>query len=91
MNNPLFGFLAEFVSRLFHKNPKFFKVVQVISLVVGGAAAVVMYLQSNGVVLPKLFEIVGHVNVVVSSIVATILAQLPNDTTPKDVPADEQK
>jgi hypothetical protein len=91
MNNPLFGFLAELMSRLFHKNPKFFKVLQVISLVVGAAAALAMYLQSQGVALPKLFELVGNINVFVSSVVALIMAQLPNAPKPTDeTPADQK-
>ena len=79
--NPLFKFLSELVSRLFSKNPKFFKYVQLISVVLGALSAVVVYLQSVGISLPGLFTAFGNINVIVSSVVATILSQLPNDTT----------
>ncbi len=84
MQNPFFKFLAELATRLFSKNPKFFDIVQMIALVVGGVSGLVQYLQSTGVELPKLFEVVGIINVVVSSVVALILAQLPNDTSSTD-------
>ncbi len=84
MQNPFFKFLAELATRLFSKNPKFFDYVQMIALVVGGLSGLVQYLQSTGVELPKLFDIVGNVNVVVSSVVAMILAQLPNDSSTTD-------
>jgi hypothetical protein len=84
MQNPFFKFLAELATRLFSKNPNFFDIVQMIALVVGGVSGLVQYLQSTGVELPKLFEVVGNINVVVSSVVALILAQLPNDTSSTD-------
>ncbi len=84
MQNPFFKFLAELATRLFSKNPKFFDIVQMIALVGGGVSGLVQYLQSTGVELPKLFEVVGNINVVVSSVVALILAQLPNDTSSTD-------
>jgi hypothetical protein len=84
MQNPFFKFLAELATRLFSKNPKFFDIVQMIALVVGGVSGLVQYLQSTGVELPKLFEVVGNINVVVSSVVALILAQLPNNTSSTD-------
>jgi hypothetical protein len=84
MQNPFFKFLAELATRIFSKNPKFFDIVQMIALVVGGVSGLVQYLQSTGVELPKLFEVVGNINVVVSSVVALILAQLPNDTSSTD-------
>lgn len=78
--NPLSKFVAELVSRLFSKNPKFFDYIQIASVVLGSLSAVVAYLQSTGVDLPGVFTAFGNVNVLVSSVIATILAQLPNDS-----------
>lgn len=80
MQNPFFKFLAELVTRLFSKNPKFFDYVQVISLVAGGLSGLVFYLQSVGVDMPELFKVLGNAHVLVSSVVTIILAQLPNDS-----------
>jgi hypothetical protein len=81
MENPFFKFLAELANRLFSKNPKFFYHVQLISLFVGGVSGLVHYLQSIGIELPKLFAALDNVTVVVSSVIAIILAQLPNDSS----------
>lgn len=81
MQNPFFKFLAELVTRLFSKNPKFFDVVQVVSLIAGGLSGLVYYLQSVGVDMPGLFKVIGNVHVLVSSVITIILAQLPNDSS----------
>ncbi len=78
--NPFFKFLAELVTRLFSKNPKFFSTLQLISLVVGGLSGLVYYLQSLGVNMPEFFKILGNINVMVGSVVAIIVAQLPNQS-----------
>lgn len=83
MQNPFFKFLAELVTRLFSKNPKFFDKVQLVSLVAGGLSGLVFYLQSVGVELPKLFSALGNLNVLVTSVVSIILSQLPNDSSVK--------
>lgn len=81
MENPFFKFLAELVTRLFSKNPKFFDKVQLISLLVAGLSGLTIYLKSVGVELPGLFKVLENVNVAVTSVVAIILAQLPNDSS----------
>jgi len=80
MENPFFKFLAELVSRLFSKNPKFFDHVQLVSLFVGGVSGLVHYLQTLGVDMPKLFAAMDNATVMISSVIAIILAQLPNDS-----------
>lgn len=81
MENPFFKFLAELVTRLFSKNPKFFTKIQLISLIVGGLSGLVWYLKSINVEVPGLFAVLDNVTVMVSSVVALIMAQLPNDTS----------
>jgi hypothetical protein len=77
MNNAFFQFLAELATRLFSGKPKFFAIVQWISLIVGGISATVTYLKSNGTVIPGWLDTVSGVNVVIGAIVAMIIAQLP--------------
>jgi hypothetical protein len=84
MKNPLVDFLAEFVVRLFADTPKFFKIVQWISIVVGGISAGITYWQSLGKVLPEWLVTVGNVNVIIGSVVAIVISQL----TKKDVNQD---
>ena len=78
MNNPLVNFIAEFVLRLFSEKPKFFIVIQWISILTGGVAAVLSYLISTGSVLPSWIAGFSNVNVIVGSVVALILSQLTN-------------
>jgi hypothetical protein len=81
MQNPFFKFLAELATRLFSKNPKFFDHVQLISLFVGGLSGLVHYLQTLGIEMPKLFAVLDNATVMITSVIAIILAQLPNDST----------
>jgi L-asparagine transporter-like permease len=76
-NNALFQFIAEFIARLFSGKPKFFVIIQWISFVIGGISAIIMYLKSTSVALPDWVTAIGNVTVVISSIVAMIVAQLP--------------
>ena len=84
-NNALFQFIAEFITRLFSGKPKFFAIVQWISFVVGGLSAIILYLKSTSVAPPAWVTSVGNVTVIVSSIVAMIIAQLPKKD-PNTVP-----
>jgi hypothetical protein len=76
-NNVLFQFLAELVSRLFSGKPKFFVIIQWVSVVVGAVSVLVNYLTSSGVVLPDWTQTVSDMSVTVGSVVAIIMAQLP--------------
>jgi len=76
-NNVLFQFLAEFVARLFSGKPKFFAIIQWVSIVVGAVSVLVNYLTSSGVVLPDWTQTVSDMSVTVGSVVAIIMAQLP--------------
>ncbi len=76
--NALTSFIAEFVLRTFSTKPKFFVTIQVISLVTGGLAALITYLQGTSVELPAWVATIGNANVMVGSVVALVLAQLTN-------------
>ncbi len=78
MKNPMIDFVAELAVRLFSSKPKFFAIVQWISTILGSAAAVLMYLHTEGVALPVWTSKISEVSVIVGSIVALVMAQLPN-------------
>jgi hypothetical protein len=78
MNNPIFNFLAEFITRLFSEKPKFFQTLQMIAFAAGGLSTTIIYLQSTYGTLPSWVSLIGNINVVVASVVALIMAQLPN-------------
>lgn len=78
MNNALTKFFAELALRFFSKKPKFFVIIQVLSVVTGVVSAVISYLQDTAVQLPVWVASVGNVNVIIASIVALIIAQFTN-------------
>lgn len=67
------------IHRITTKNPKFFDKIQLVSLFVGSVSAVIVYLKSQGIELPGWLSILDNTNIVVNSIIAMILSQLPND------------
>lgn len=75
--NAFFQFLAELVTRLFSTKPKFFQVIQWISFLTGGVSSAILYLKETGTELPAWIGAVGNVNVIVASVVALVIAQLP--------------
>lgn len=74
------NFLVELGKRLVTKNPQFFDKIQVISTITGIISGIMMYLQDSTLPIPSWLLAFGSVNVLVSSIVAAILAQLPNES-----------
>lgn len=70
-------FIGEMVGRFFQGKPKFFQVVQNISLAVGAVSGVLLYLNQNGVQLPSEIAWLGDWVAVVGAITAVIIAQLP--------------
>lgn len=70
-------FCLELFQRMLTQNPKFFKVIQVIALLVGSLSAVVVYL-SDKITLPDWTSAFNDVNLVVNAVLAMVMAQLPN-------------
>lgn len=91
MKNPLVDFLAEFAIRLFSAKPKFFVIIQWISILVGGISAGLTYWQSLGKVLPAWAITVSNVNVIVGSVVAIIISQLTMKNPPVPPVEEEAK
>ena len=77
MNNAFIQFLADLFARLFSGKPKFFAVLQWVAFIVTGISAGIMYLQTLGTTLPSWVSSLGNVNVIIGSVVALVLAQLP--------------
>ena len=78
MNNVLVNFIAEFVLRLFSSKPKFFVIIQWVSIVTGGLATLLSYAQTVTAQLPSWVTHFSNANVIVASAVALILSQLTN-------------
>ncbi len=76
MDNAFFRFLAEFVTRLFSSKPKFFAIIQWIAFITGGVSSAILYLQSI-TTLPSWVAALGNVNVIIASVIAIVLSQLP--------------
>jgi hypothetical protein len=75
MNN---NFFIELIVRLFTKNPKFFKVIQFIALFLAALSAGLQYGVDNHVPLPSSISWLQNSVVWISSIVAAVIAQFPN-------------
>ena len=78
MNRAIRSFLKEFVTRLRTENPRFFKVIQFISFIIGGFTSILSALQSTGINLPPVLDSLASINTAIISVVAIILSQLPN-------------
>jgi len=76
-NNAIYQFIADLIDRLFSSKPGFFGVIQWVSTIVGAISTLIIYLQSTGVSLPSWVVSMGKTDVIVGSIVALIIAQLP--------------
>jgi hypothetical protein len=78
MNNALTLFISELVLRLFSQKPKFFVIIQWVSILTGAVSALISYLGTTTLALPSWVATVGNVNVMIASIVAIIVSQLTN-------------
>jgi hypothetical protein len=70
-------FIAEFITRLFSKKPKFFLIVQIHAVVIGGLSKIFQELVDSGIDLPPVLDNVSDVSVQLVSLAAAIIAQLP--------------
>lgn len=71
-------FISDLIRRLFSKKPQFFNIIQKLSIITGGLSATFLYIESLQIELPSYLKIIGSVNVLVGSVIATLMAQLPN-------------
>jgi hypothetical protein len=77
------NFLAELVLRLFGKTPQFFKIVQVVSIVVAAVTGLPEFLNEIGLDLPESFDILANKVVAIAAIVAAFISQLTVTTDTK--------
>lgn len=72
------NFFSELIVRLGKSNPKFFDYIQIAALVLGALSAAFNYIDSHDAALPSWLNWIKSSTVLVSSIVAAVIAQLPN-------------
>lgn len=76
-------FFTELIARLLSSNPKFFKVIQVLSAITALITGLPDFFTSIGVSLPPNLLLLENKSIAIASIVAMIIAQLPKNDTPK--------
>lgn len=72
------NFLSDLISRIGKNNPIFFKIVQGVAVGVGAVSAGFSYFDKTQTALPAWLQWLEHSEVWVSSLVTTVVAQLPN-------------
>lgn len=70
-------FFAELVSRLFSKTPAFFKVIQVVSVIVTIVTGLPSLLESFGITLPTAFTTLESKAVAIAGVVSLFISSLP--------------
>lgn len=76
MNNQ--NFFVELLKRLFSKNPKFFKWIQIAAIVLGAASVLFSFLESQSVNLPGWMDVISAAVVKILAAITLLIAQLPN-------------
>lgn len=71
-------FFAEFLQRLFKKNPEFFDYIQAGAAAVAGLGALFAYLHQYDITLPNWLQWIECKETIISGVVTFIVAQLPN-------------
>lgn len=69
---------VQFLQRLFTANPKFFKYVQYVSIVIAAISFLMDAFHQFGAVVPTWLEWLNTTAVKVGAFIAIIMAQLPN-------------
>jgi len=77
------NFLAELILRLFGKTPQFFKIVQIVSIVVAAITGLPEFLIEIGLDLPEAFDVIANKVVAIAAIVSAFISQLTVTTTVK--------
>jgi protein-S-isoprenylcysteine O-methyltransferase Ste14 len=79
-------FFVQMVQRFLRKNPKFFQIIQYISVGVMALSFLIDFLQSSNINLPAWVSWLGDFSIKIGAITALLMGQLPNqDNPPKDV------
>lgn len=81
-NNMLLAFVSEFFQRLFQKSPKFFAILNTISVIVAIVTGLPGFLASVGIHLPDALAVLQNQIVAWAAIVALIIGKLPTPSTP---------
>lgn len=73
-------YVAELISRLFSKTPAFFKVIQVVSVLVTIVTGLPTILESVGITLPAPFSSLESKVVAIAGLVSLFISSLPVST-----------
>lgn len=76
-------FLVQLVKRFLAKTPKFFKILQVLSIVLAIVTGLPSLLESAGIVLPAALSVLASKVISIASIVAAFITQLTATETAK--------
>lgn len=87
-NNQFLNFLIELVSRIRTKKPKFFVVLQWITVVLGAVTGIPDFLAYFNIVLPPALIVLENKWIAVASIGFLIASQLTTQSKPATVTAD---
>lgn len=79
----MYQFLAELIVRIFGKTPKFFKTLQLITIVIAIITGLPTFLAEAGVELPEAWNNVVLKIISISSMVSSVIAQLTLTTDDK--------
>lgn len=88
-NNFLTNFLVELAKRLTTRAPRFFRVIQAAAVILGATSAAVLWLTEQGYNLPIWLQKIGDMKIIINSVLAIVLAQLPNADPKEDVVKQE--
>jgi len=79
-SNSVIKFLAELVARLFSKTPVFFKVIQVISVIVTVVTGLPGLLESVNITLPPALSVLQSKIAAIAGLVSLFISSLPVTT-----------
>lgn len=86
MDNAVFQFLAQLIVRLFSKSPWFFRVIQIIAIVLGTANVAVNHLITESTLAnSKFLSILSSSVTLAVTITTLVLAQLPVSDNSKNI------
>lgn len=73
------NFWFQLFQRLFSTNPKFFKVIQIASIVCAAVTGLPELFSWLGVTLPEAWQAISSVAIAKASLLLAVFSQLPND------------
>ncbi len=79
MTPVIIQFFVNLYKRFFSSKPKFFAKLQLGAFIIGGLSSIILYLESHKIHLPGWVSVIGNLHVIIGSVIALIVAQLPRN------------